>query len=332
MSAAHDWRDRNVFVTGCTGLLGSWLTQRLADEGARVVGLIRDDVPDSQLLRSGCRNRINVVRGAVTDYPLLLRALNEYEIDTCFHLAAQTIVGIANRAPMSTFESNIQGTWSILEALRHTPTARRIVVASSDKAYGEQPTLPYTEDAPLRGLHPYDVSKSCADLLAQAYAHTYRLPLAISRCGNLYGGGDLNFNRLVPGTIRSLWHDEQPLIRSDGTPLRDYVYVQDAVSAYLLLAQSLDREEIRGHAFNFGPQRPLSVLEVVRAIVRLSGKTHLEPRVLGEGKTRGEIQHQYLSQEKARAMLGWSPAHSFEDGLAETWRWYNEFFRGPAPA
>lgn len=322
------WRDKNVFVTGCTGLLGSWLTVRLAEEGAHVVGLVRDIVPRSHLNSSGFASRIDLVMGSVSDYDVVLRALNEYEIDTCFHLAAQTIVTIANRSPLSTFDSNIRGTWNILEALRQTPTIRRIVVASSDKAYGDQKELPYLEDAPLRGLHPYDVSKTCADLLAQTYFNCYRLPLGITRCGNLYGGGDLNFNRVIPGTIRSVFHDEAPVIRSDGSPLRDYVYVKDAVECYLTLAQALDREAIRGQAFNFGPERPLSVLDVVNTVIRVAGKTHLRPTILGQGRLKGEIQDQYLSHQKAKALLGWQPKYSLEEGLRECLSWYDGFFRG----
>lgn len=326
MTQDRYWLNRNVLVTGCTGLLGSWLTERLVAEGANVVGLIRDRVPRSNLHRSGTFPAINVVSGSVTDYETVLRALNEYEIDTCFHLAAQTIVTIANREPLSTFESNIKGTWVMLEALRHTPTIRRIVVASSDKAYGQQVELPYTESAPLRGLHPYDASKSCADLLAQTYAHTYGLPLAISRFGNLYGGGDLNFNRVVPGTIRSILHGERPVIRSDGTPLRDYVYVKEAVGCYLVLARALDAEAVRGEAFNFGPERPLSVLEMAQTILRLSGRTDLAPEVLGAGPLKGEIQDQYLSHRKAREVLGWTPVYGLEEGLQETIAWYVDFF------
>jgi len=320
------WRRKNVFVTGCTGLLGSWLTLRLVEEGANVVGLVRDLVPKSNLNLSGAWASINVVRGSVTDYEIVLRALNEYEIDTCFHLAAQTIVTIANRSPLSTFESNIRGTWQVLEACRHTPTIERIVVASSDKAYGEHPDLPYTENTPLRGAHPYDVSKSCADLLAQTYWRTYALPLGITRCGNLYGGGDLNFNRVVPGTIRSLYYGESPVIRSDGTPLRDYVYVKDGVTSSLSLARALDREEVRGRAFNFGPERPVSVLDLVRLILSLANKTHLAPKVLGKDRIPGEIHHQYLSHAEAESVLGWKPGYSLEEGLRETLRWYEDFF------
>ncbi len=321
------WKDKNVFISGCTGILGSWLTIKLVEEGANVTGLIRDLVPRSNLNWSGFIAKINIVRGSVSEYDVLLRALNEYEIDTCFHFAAQTIVGIANRSPLSTFESNIKGTWTLLEATRHTKTIKRIVIASSDKAYGEQESLPYTEDTPLKGLHPYDVSKTCSDLLAQTYFNTYRLPIGISRCGNIYGGGDLNFNRVIPGTIRSIFYDEYPIIRSDGTPLRDYIYVMDAVNSYLTLAMELDREEIWGQAFNFGPESPISVSALVNKMIEISGKTHLTPKILGEGRPEGEIYHQYLSNRKAMEMLGWRLSYTLEDGLKETIKWYEEFFR-----
>jgi CDP-glucose 4,6-dehydratase len=322
------WVDRPVLVTGCTGLLGSWLTTRLVDIGANVVGLIRDSVPDSNLRRSGYDRRIAVVRGDVTDYELVERVLNEYEIQIVFHLAAQTIVTISNRAPLSTFEANIKGTWTVLETARRSPTVRRIVTASSDKAYGALPSLPYTEDMPLRGGHPYDVSKSCADLIAQSYALTYDLPVSITRCANLYGGGDLNWNRIVPGTIRSVLRGDRPVVRSDGTPLRDYLYVQDAVQAYLVLAEQVDRSDLHGVAFNFGVQAPISVLEIVKTIVELSDHPELEPMVLCEASN--EIQDQYLDSSKARDMLGWQAKYSLQDGLTETLAWYRAYLREKA--
>jgi CDP-glucose 4,6-dehydratase len=317
------WLDRPVFVTGCTGLLGSWLTIALVNAGAQVVGLVRDEVPHSHLRRSGTIERITVVRGDVTDIALMERSLNEYEIETVFHLAAQTIVPIANRAPLSTFDTNIRGTWTLLEAARRSPTVRRVVTASSDKAYGALPTLPYTEDMPLRGAHPYDVSKSCADLIAQAYAATYNLPVAVTRCANLYGGGDLNWNRIVPGTIRSALLGERPVIRSDGSPQRDYLYVQDAVRAYLALAEHLHRPDVQGQAFNFGTQKPLTALELVRTIIALTDHPDLEPLILGEAGH--EIQDQYLDSTKAQRLLGWQPAHTLEEGLRETIAWYRDF-------
>src|SRR5208337_2254070 len=215
MKNEHFWRNRPVFITGCTGLLGSWMSQALADRGAHVIGLIRDTTPQSHLYLSGTINKITTVRGEIEDYALIERALNEYEIETVFHLGAQTIVTTANRGPISTFKSNIGGTWNILEASRNVPTVRRIVVASSDKAYGDQKNLPYDESTPLEGRHPYDVSKSCADLLCRCYFETYNLPVCVTRCGNFYGGGDLNYNRIVPGTIRSVYYHENPVIRSD---------------------------------------------------------------------------------------------------------------------
>ena len=249
--ANNYWTDKNVFITGCTGLLGSWLTMELVKRGANVTGLIRDLVPRSNLNWSGFNDKINIVRGELEDFFVLERTLNEYEIDTVFHLGAQTIVSIANRNPLSTFESNIKGTWNILEACRRVATVSRVVVASTDKAYGEQETLPYDEKFPLLGSHPYDVSKSCADLVSQAYHKTYQLPVCVTRCGNFYGGGDLNFNRIVPGTIKSVLNNETPIIRSDGTYIRDYFYILDAVEAYLLLAEKIDSLDIHGEAFNF---------------------------------------------------------------------------------
>ncbi len=318
------WRERNVFVTGCTGLLGSWLTDALYRAGANVVGLVRDLVPESNLNKLGCWEGINIVRGDVSDYAVLERTLNEYEVDTVFHLAAQTIVGIANRAPLSTFESNIKGSWNLLEACRHVDTVKRVVVASSDKAYGSHTKLPYSEDAALQGRHPYDVSKSCTDLISQAYFTTYRLPVMIARCGNLYGGGDLNWNRIIPGTIRSIYYDERPIIRSDGTFIRDYFYVLDAVAGYLLLAEKAEEKGVAGEAFNFSDERQTPVLELVELILK-SMDSDLKPEILSEAK--GEIKHQYLSAEKARRILGWKPLYTIEDGLKETVAWYREFLQ-----
>jgi CDP-glucose 4,6-dehydratase len=318
------WLDRRVFVTGCTGMLGSWLTTTLVDAGAAVTGLVRDQVPFSRLRRSGYQDRIRTVHGDVTDYKLIERALNEYEIDAVFHLAAQTIVPIANRAPLSTFETNIRGTWTLLEAARRAPRIRRIVVASSDKAYGAHEELPYTEEAALLGDHPYDVSKACADSIARAYAATYDLPVAVTRCANLYGGGDLNWSRLIPGTIRSVMRGRRPIIRSDGTLRRDYLYVQDAVAAYLTLAERMDTPGVRGEPFNFGMDNPKSVMEVVHAIIEVSDRSMLEPVVLGEA--HNEIQVQCLDSRKAKRVLGWEPQYSLKEGLRETMGWYREFF------
>lgn len=317
------WLDRPVLVTGCTGFLGSWLSIALVEAGATVVGLIRDEVPFSHLRRSGYQNRIVVVRGDVTDYELVERALNEYEIDTVFHLAAQTIVPIANRSPISTFETNIKGTWTVLEAARRSPTITRVALASSDKAYGAHEKLPYTEDAPLLGCYPYDASKACAELVARTYAVTYGLPIAVTRCANLYGGGDLNWSRIFPGTARSVIRGERPIVRSDGTMVRDYIYVRDAVSAYLTLAERIDTPEVRGESFNFGMDNPKSVLEIVQTIIAVSDYPDLEPVVLADAPN--EIQAQYLDSGKAKRVLGWSPRYSLEEGLKETLAWYREF-------
>lgn len=321
------WRNRSVFVTGCTGLLGGWLVGDLLNAGAQVTGLVRDWVPASRALSAPeLRDRLNLVRGEVEELYTLERALNEYEVETVFHLAAQTIVGTANRNPLSTFETNIRGTWNLLEACRRTPTVKRIVVASSDKAYGDQEMLPYSEETPLQGAHPYDVSKSCTDLISHSYYKTYGLPVCITRCGNFYGGGDLNFNRIIPGTIRSLLQGERPVIRSDGHSIRDYFYVKDGAQAYLHLAQMMDDPALHGEAFNFSNEIQVTVLELVALIRELMG-SELEPVVLNEA--RHEILHQYLSAEKARRMLRWQPRYSLREGLWETIEWYRGFIDQP---
>jgi CDP-glucose 4,6-dehydratase len=317
------WTDRPVLVTGATGLVGSWVVKRLLGVGAEVVCLVRDWVPQSELVRSGDLDRVKVVRGDVRDQARLEVALGEYEIDTVLHLAAQTIVGIANRNPISTFETNIQGTWALLEACRRSPRVKQIVVASSDKAYGDQEQLPYVETTPLQGRHPYDVSKSCADLIACTYAITYGLPVVITRCGNFYGGGDLNWNRIVPGTIRSLLRNERPVIRSDGRFVRDYFYVEDGAAAYLLLAEQLaTRPELRGEAFNFSNEIQFTVLDLVERITSLMGSM-LQPDIRNEASN--EIHHQSLSAAKARRLLGWRPLFTLDEGLRETVQWYKEF-------
>lgn len=318
------WRDKNVFITGCTGLLGSWLTIELENRGANVIGLVRDLVPKSNLNWSGFNDRINIVRGNVEDYSLLERAINEYEADTIFHLAAQTIVTTANRNPISTFEANIKGTWNILEVCRKSPLVKRVVVASSDKAYGAQEKLPYDENTPLQGKHPYDVSKSCADLICRAYYETYGLPVCVTRCGNFFGGGDLNFNRIVPGTIRSVFNKQAPIIRSDGTLLRDYFYIKDGVYSYLLLAEKMADKKIQGEAFNFSNEQPLTVLEMVNRVLEVM-ECNLKPKVLNEATN--EIRNQYLSASKAKNLLGWQPKYSLNDGLKETVDWYKKVFK-----
>jgi CDP-glucose 4,6-dehydratase len=317
------WHEKRVFITGCTGFLGAWLTAVLVDAGADVVGLIRDMVPQSQLYRAGTAQQIKVVRGELCDYDLLERTLAEYEIEFIFHLAAQTIVGIANRAPLSTFETNIRGTYLLLEAARRNPTVRGILVASTDRVYSSQSEPPFTEETPLQGKHPYNVSKSCTDLIAQTYAHTYQMPILITRCANLYGGGDLNWNRIFPGTIRSVLRGERPIIRSDGTFKRDYLYVQDAIRGYLLAARCADNPELHGQAFNFGMGRPQQALDIVQTIIKLSNQPHLTPIILNEAKN--ESLDQYLCSDKAGQLLGWQPQYSLEEGLAETMDWYREF-------
>jgi CDP-glucose 4,6-dehydratase len=326
MSKESFWYGKKVFVTGCSGFLGSWLTAALVKRGSEVVGLIRDWVPYSRLFLDETYRDVTLVQGCVEDYAVLERTLNEYEIDTVFHLAAQTIVGIANNNPLSTFETNIKGTWSLLEACRRVSTVQRIVIASSDKAYGDQEKLPYDESMTLQGTHPYDVSKSCADLIAHAYQETYHMPVCITRCGNFFGGGDLNFNRVVPGTIRSVLHSEQPIIRSDGRYIRDYIYIEDAVDAYLTLAEKMADTALHGEAFNFSNEVQLTVLDLVKRILALMGRSDLEPIVLGQAQN--EIVHQYLSSAKARAQLGWKPRFGLEGGLEKTIAWYREFFEG----
>lgn len=317
------WRDRPTFVTGATGLVGGWLVARLLDAGADVVCLVRDWVPQSKLVADNAIERVRVVRGEVQDLTLMERCLGEYEIDTVIHLAAQTIVTIANRNPLSTFESNIAGTWSLLEACRRSPSVKQIVIASSDKAYGDSDKLPYDEKTPLRGQHPYDMSKSCSDLIAQCYAKTYRLPVAITRCGNFYGGGDLNWNRIVPGTIRSVIRGQCPMIRSDGNYVRDYFYVEDGAAAYMHLAQAMAANPaLGGEAFNFSNESQISVMELVQKILALM-HSDLQPDVRNEATN--EIRYQYLSAAKAKKMLNWKPLYTLEGGLEQTVNWYRKF-------
>lgn len=318
------WKNKNVFVTGASGLLGSSMVEELLAQGANVTCLVRDWVYGSKLLESDYLASCNIVRGELVDYELLLRAINEYEIDTVFHLGAQTIVGTASRSPLSTFEANIKGTWNILEACRQCASKiERVLVASSDKAYGSHANLPYTEDTPLVGRFPYDVSKSCTDLISMSYYHTYQTPVAITRCGNLFGAGDLNFNRLIPGTIKSALNNEAPVIRSDGKFVRDYFYVRDAVDAYLCLAERLPEETFTGEDFNFGTETPMSVIELVDEILRAMGKTELAPEILNQACH--EIREQFLDCTKARRMLDWQPKRSLKEGLTETIDWYRNW-------
>jgi len=322
------WLDRPTLVTGATGLIGGWLVRRLVEQGSDVVCLVRDWVPQSELARNGLLETVKVVRGDVRDQSLLERTLGEYEIDTVLHLAAQTIVGIANRNPVSTLETNIAGTWALLEACRRSPLIKQIVVASSDKAYGDHDKLPYSESSPLQGGHPYDVSKSCADLIAQSYATTYDLPVAITRCGNFYGGGDLNWNRLVPGTIRSVIRGERPVIRSDGQYVRDYFYAEDGAAANMILAEALaTHPELRGQAFNFSNETQVTVLELVDRLLALMDST-LEPDIRNEATN--EIRHQYLDATRAREALQWKPEFTLDEGLRRTIDWYKAFLETAA--
>lgn len=317
------WPNRKVFVTGATGLVGSWLVNDLLKAGARVVILLYEQHPQAPIYQNGDIHKVIAVPGRLEDPRILEKIINEHEIETVFHLGAQTIVGAAQRDPFGTFETNIRGTYNLLEACRsHKGLVQNIVVASSDKAYGDQAQLPYQENHPLQGRYPYDVSKSCTDLIAQAYVHTYALPVAIARCGNIYGGGDLNWSRIVPGTIQSFLNQQPPVIRSDGKYVRDYIYVKDVCRAYMLLAQELVPKRLAGEAFNFSYDTPVTVLDMVEAIARVMGCQHLPPKILNNAKA--EIQCQYLSSAKAKRVLGWAPAFGLEEGLAETVRWYQD--------
>jgi len=318
------WKERKVLITGATGLLGSWMAKELVQRGTKVTCLIRDWVPQSALAQSGTMDQVQVVRGELEDYFAVLRAINEYEIDTVFHFGAQTIVGAANRSTMSTFDANIRGTWNLLEACHVcNKLVKRVVIASSDKAYGEHEHLPYTEDLPLQGRYPYDASKACTELLSQSYFHSFDLPVTIARCGNLYGGGDLNFSRIVPGTIRSALQGEQPIVRSDGQFTRDYFYVEDAVGAYLTLAQGMEDSALHGEAFNFGTETPATVLEIVKVTLDALGRSDLEPVILNEASN--EIRAQYLDCTKAKQRLGWDFRYSLEEGIDKTIGWYKDY-------
>lgn len=318
------WADKRVLVTGATGVVGSWVVAQLLAGGAHVVALVRDPDPRSELYRSGAIQRCAVVAGSVERFATVERAIVEHDVDSVIHLAAQTIVGTAQRAPLATFEANVRGSYMLLDACRQqADLVKRVAIASSDKAYGDQGQRHYDESAPLAARHPYDVSKACADLLAQAYAHSYDLPVAIARCGNIYGGGDLNWSRIVPGTVRSLLRGEPPLIRSDGTMVRDYLYVEDAAAAYLALARQADHDGVRGQGFNFSPEAPIGVLDLVERIRARIGPTAPAPIV--QGIARHEIPYQALSSARARDVLGWRPCYDLEAGLERTIAWYRAF-------
>lgn len=315
------WSGKRVLVTGATGMVGAWLTRWLVDAGAYTVAFISDTDPQSELIRSGYINRVAVMNGRLENYDDIERAINNQEIDSIFHLGAQPIVGAADRSPRHTFESNIQGTWNLLDSARVLDgLVKRVIVASSDKAYGTQPVLPYTEDMSLNGDHPYEVSKSCTDLISTTYARTYGLPVTIARCGNIYGGGDLNWNRIVPGTFRSLLRGEQPVLRSDGTFIRDYLHVDDIVSAYLLLGESTDKPELAGQGFNFSDESPLTVMQVYKAICEAAGQPNTEPKILNAAA--GEIKDQYLDSTKAHEVLGWQASVTLNEGLSRSFDWY----------
>lgn len=318
-----NWNNSKILVTGADGFIGSHVAKALIERGAEVTTIVRDLKKESNIDILDIKKRVNTLHGDLISYEDCERAINEYDIDFCFHIAAQALVGPANRSPLSTFESNIKGTWNILEACRLSRTIKGLVVASSDKAYGQQKKLPYTEDSPLNGYFPYDASKACAEILARGYFMTYAIPLAITRNANIYGPADMNLSRVIPDIITRLIRNEDPVIRSDGTPERDYVYIKDAVSAYLALAENLHRKEVSGHAFNFGTGKPTSVLELYKKIISLMGK-NVQPKVLGQAKN--EIDRQYLDSTKAKKVLGWECRYNIDEGLKETIAWYKGYF------
>lgn len=321
------WRGKNVMVTGVGGFVATHLAAKLHEDGANVVGIMRDSRGGRRLEAFDLTSKIDTVRGSIDDYELVERVFSEYEVTHCFHLAAQAIVGIANRSPVSTFESNIRGTWTVMEAARHSPLVEGVVMASSDKVYGDHEVLPYTEDAPLNAIYPYDASKLCAEVIARSYAKTFDLPLGVVRCANIYGPGDLNWSRVIPGTVRSMLAGEAPIIRSDGTLERDYMYVTDAVSAYTTLAENLGRDDVRGQAFNFGWGRGYSVIEIVETVLRQGGSS-LQPKVLGQN--RGEINKQWLDSAKANRVLNWQPAVTLDEGVRRSIDWYRDFLAAAA--
>lgn len=317
------WLNKKVLVTGATGLLGSWLVKSLIDKKANVVALIRDFDPQSQLIKEKIFKKVSIVNGSLENFQSLQRALFENYIEYVFHLGAQPLVDIAYLSPLQTFEANIRGTYNLLEAARNSKLIKGVIVASSDKAYGEAKKLPYTEDMPLKGIFPYEVSKSCADLLANSYFQTYGVPIAISRCGNIYGGGDLNWSRIIPGTIKSLLENESPIIRSNGLFLRDYIYVEDVVNAYLLLGEKMQTKGVTGQAFNFAPGKPYSVLDIVKSIQKIMKKEKLKPKILDIAK--GEIKDQFLDSSKSKKLLNWQSQFQIEEGLKKTIKWYESY-------
>ncbi len=320
------WRARKVLITGVNGFIGAWLASRLLGCGANVTALTRGNITNP-ILQAAHRKLAKVIKSDITSHKLLSRIFKAEKIDTCFHLAAQPLVNEAFRLPLSTFELNIRGTWNILEAAR-AAGVKRLVIASADKVYGSQEKLPYKEDSPLLAVRPYDASKACGDILSRTYAHTFNLPVVVARCSNVYGGGDLNFTRIIPDTIKAVLNNNKPVIQSNGLVFRDYIYISDVVEAYLILAKALDKEEIRGEAFNFGSGKPTSVLEVVRKIIAICDKPKLKPVILRKTNSKNEIDRQFLSIEKAKKILGWSPSYNMDDGLKLTIDWYKDFFEG----
>jgi CDP-glucose 4,6-dehydratase len=317
------WRGRSVFLTGAQGFIGSWLSAALVDLGAEVVALVRDEPVRSRFTIDGTDRRCTLVRGDLQSMTDLLWIVNEHASDVVFHLAAQTIIGTANRAPLSTFDTNIRGTYNLLEACRLSGSVQRVVIPSTDKAYGPQVQLPYTEASPLTASRPYEVSKACADLIARSYSSTYGLPVAVTRLSNTYGGGDFNFSRLIPDTVRSLLEGKRPVLRSDASPERDFLYVEDGVLAYLAIAEGLHRDDVAGKAFNVGTGLPVPVLEVVTRLIEISG-TELEPEVRGNEGPQTEIDRQCLDWSLISQTLGWAPTYALDDGLRATYDWYGQ--------
>ena len=315
---------RNILITGYEGFLGSHLTKTLLGYGANVFGLDILTHRKQTILTDGDFAKIKITKGSVENFSLVLKIIKENKIEFIFHLAAKSLVSDCLQKPIRAFSTNIKGTWNILEASRNSNTIKEIIIASSDKAYGSCCELPYKENTPLSGNHPYDVSKSCTDLIAQSYFHTYKLPVCVTRCGNFFGGGDLHFNRIVPGTIKSILKNERPVVRSNGLLIRDYIYVKDVVEAYLSLAEKMDDEKIVGQAFNFSTDKPFSVLEIIEEISKVTKNSRLKPVILNNATN--EIPNQHLSSEKARTLLNWEPKYGVRGGLEETYLWYRKFF------
>lgn len=317
------WMNRQVFVTGAAGFVGAQIVRTLVEQGARVICLQRDDVRLNAIDLFNLRKKVTVIQGELEDFALMERILNEYEIDAVFHLAAQAIVGAANRSPLSTFETNVRGTYLLLEACRLSKSVKRVVVASSDKAYGTHANLPYTEEDSLDGLFPYDASKVCTDVIARSYAHSYDLPVSVTRFANIYGPGDVNLSRIIPGTILAVLKNQAPVIRSDGTPIREFVYVDDVVRGYLLLAENI--ESTKGEAFNFGTGEQVKMLDLVNRIIRLAGREGaVEPQIQLQSKITGEIDAQYLSAAKIESRCGWQAMINLDEGLTRTIEWYRD--------